>query len=109
MNYQLKLLSKEFNALTELVGASIVIRLTDGDAFYDHFYKLTNDEVALIAANQAANLPPLVEYQCAVGRKKFEAQQAAIVTSATPPNTLTSSPVIAINTTNVDNYYATLP
>lgn len=109
MTYEFKSFTKNFNALNELTAGKISIHLTDGVYFYDYGYNLNNDELALVAANQATNLPPIVEYQCAVGRKKFEAQQAAIVTNATPPNTLTSSPVITINTANVDSYYATLP
>lgn len=108
MTYELKLFSKGFNALNELTAGRISIHLTDGVYFYDHGYELNRNELALVAAN-IANLTPIVEYQCAVGRKAFEKLLTTVVTIASPPNTLTTLPVVTINTANVNNHYATLP
>ena len=107
MIYELKLFTKEYNELDELVSGYILLHLTEGVRFYAHGYKLTKDELANIVVD-AANLISVVEQQCAVGRKAFEEQIVSYV-SQIPPSMITENPTLTINPVNVQGYYEELP
>ena len=105
MNYELKQFIKTYNALNELIAGHIMIEITEGVKFWTHGYDLNNDELALVAAD-IDNLTPIVEYQCAVGRKAFEDFLATIVEQTPPPQTLGDDvSVIVIDPANVQENY----
>lgn len=109
MNYELKQFTKTYNELNELVAGHIMIEISEGVKIYNHGYNLSNDELALVATD-IQNLTPIVEYQCAVGRKAFEAFLATIVEQIPPPQTLGDDvSVIVIDPANVQDNYDTLP
>lgn len=109
MNYKLKQFAKTYNGLNELVAGHIMIEVSEGIKIYTHGYNLSNNELALVAAN-IQNLTPIVEYQCAVGRKAFEAFLATVVEQIPPPQTLGDDvSVIVIDPANVQNHYNSLP
>lgn len=105
MIYELKQFIKTYNELNELMVGYIMIEITEGVQAYTHGYNLDNDELALVTAD-IQNLTPIVEYQCAVGRKAFEAFLETVVEQIPLPNAVAvDTSIISIDPDNVQENY----